>query len=63
MASGIALDTGHNFQVYAFVLSFWTYPVVLLMALALVLARKQPRFVVLPLLSALVFFITGVIPR
>jgi hypothetical protein len=62
LGMGLAFDEGHTTKVYAFVWSIGTYPVVLLIALALALSRKEPRFAFLPLLNALVFCITGLTP-
>ena len=59
LASGLAFDGGATFRACSFALSIWTYPVVLLLALILALARRQPRFALLPLLNAAVFLIAG----
>ncbi len=54
LAPGLAFDNGPTFQAYTFAWSIWTYPVILLIALALALGRKEPRFVFLRVLNALV---------
>jgi hypothetical protein len=48
LAMGLAFDNGHTLQAYIFAGSIGSYPVVLLIALVLVLARRQPRFALLP---------------
>jgi hypothetical protein len=62
LASGLAFDNGPTFHAYGFAWSIWTYPVILLIALALALGRKKPRFVFLRVLNALVFCIAGFVP-
>jgi hypothetical protein len=58
---GLAFDEGHTLKVYAFVWSIGSYPAVVLIALVLALARKEPRFALLPFINGLVFCITGFI--